>query len=87
MYYAKVRSGRGPVFLNSFGNTVLHLFRTTDINSISQLLIGNGREPYEGRRFESATVEEFVNKVVIKRYPASGEKNNYLCTNSLTNDF
>lgn len=84
------RSGRGPVFLKSFGNTVLHLFRTMGVNSISRLpYMENGLENrMKDAAFESATVEEFVNKVVTKRYPASRVKRIIICAlTGLTNDF
>lgn len=81
--------GRGPVFLESFENTILHLFRTMDNNSISLLpYMENGLENrMKSAALESVTIEEFVNRAVTKRYPASRIKRIMICAlTGLTGD-
>lgn len=67
------KSGRGPVFSEAFENTILHLFRCMDSVSLYSLpYIESGLENRLKRAsIESVTFEEFVAKVVTKRYPIS----------------
>ena len=66
-------SGRGPVFAEAFENILLYIFRSKSLNEIRSLpYMEEGLENrLKQASLESVSIDEFVKKVVTKRYPTS----------------
>ncbi|HHU90754.1 MAG TPA: nucleotidyltransferase [Clostridiaceae bacterium] len=73
LMFAEFSSGRGPVFPEAFENILLYAFRTKSISEIRSLpYIEEGLENrLKQAAMESTSYNEFIAKVVTKRYPAS----------------